>query len=100
MKVAFPALDGRGSRPPISPGIAPFWGKTGCSRSLGSKGDLPLVLWQDVNCGASCPSLSAKWVPHALPWRVIMGPAPCVLRMRFGAIFALLEQKDIEYMVC
>lgn len=53
------------------------------------------MLWQDVNCGASCPLLSAKWVPHALLWRVIMGPAPRVLRMRFGAIFALLEPKDI-----
>lgn len=100
MKVAFPALDGRGSWPPLSPGHRLSLGQNRVQSLPLEQRRSPLVLWQDVNCGASCLLLSAKWFPHALLWRVIMGAAPCVLRMRFGAIFALLEPKDTGYMVC
>lgn len=37
MKVAFPALDGRGSWPPLSPGIAPSLGQNGAIAPLGAK---------------------------------------------------------------
>lgn len=94
MKVAFPALNGRGSWPPLSLGHRPSLEQNRVQSLRWEPRRSPLVLWQDVNCGASCPLLSAKWAPHALLWRVIMGPAPRVLRMRFGAIFALLEPKD------
>ncbi|EDM08326.1 rCG53648 [Rattus norvegicus] len=56
------------------PGIAPL-GQSRVQSLLREQRRSPLVLWQDVNCGASCPLLSAKWIPHALPWRMIMGPA-------------------------
>lgn len=80
MKVAFPALDSRGSWPPLSPGIAPSLGQNRVQSPPWEQRSPPCALpgrelWRLL-------SSSAKWVPHALLWRVIMGPALRVLRMR------------------